>query len=39
MIRKGLAVLIPSYDRPEVLDKTLSSWLKSDLVDKVLLVV
>ncbi|MEM2622836.1 MAG: glycosyltransferase [Candidatus Nezhaarchaeales archaeon] len=39
MIRKGLAVLIPSYDRPEVLDKTLGSWLKSNLVDKVLLVV
>jgi len=39
LIRKGLAVLIPSYDRPEVLDKTLGSWLKSNLVDKVLLVV
>jgi len=39
LIKKGLAVLIPSYDRPEVLDKTLSSWLKSNLVDKVLLVV
>ncbi|MEM1582885.1 MAG: glycosyltransferase [Candidatus Bathyarchaeia archaeon] len=39
MIREGLAVLIPSYDRPEVLDKTLSSWLKSNLVNKVLLVV
>jgi len=39
LIREGLAVLIPSYDRPEVLDKTLSSWLKSNLVNKVLLVV
>ncbi|MEM3437506.1 MAG: glycosyltransferase [Nitrososphaerales archaeon] len=38
-MRKGLAVLIPSYDRPEVLDKTLGSWLKSNLVDKVLLIV
>jgi len=39
LTRKGLAVLIPSYDRPEVLNKTSGSWLKSNLVDKVLLVV
>jgi len=38
LIRKGLAVLIPSYDRPDTLDKTLGSWLKSDLVDRVFLV-
>ncbi len=39
MIKKSLAVLIPSYDRPEVLDKTLDSWLKLNIVNKVLLVV
>ncbi|MEM4488636.1 MAG: glycosyltransferase [Desulfurococcaceae archaeon] len=39
MTRKGLVILIPSYDRTEVLNKSSGSWLKSNLVDKVLLIV
>jgi GT2 family glycosyltransferase len=34
----GIAVLIPSYDRPEILETTLPSWLKSDGVSKVFIV-
>ncbi|RLF05018.1 MAG: glycosyltransferase family 2 protein [Thermoprotei archaeon] len=34
----GIAVLIPSYDRPEILEITLPSWLNSDGVSKLFIV-
>jgi len=33
-----IAVLIPSYDRPEILEITLPSWLEADGVNKVFVV-
>ena len=34
----SIAVLIPSYDRPQILKMTLRSWLKANFVDKVFVV-
>jgi len=34
----GIAVLIPSYDRPEMLRITLRSWLEANSVDKVFIM-
>jgi len=34
----SVSILIPTYDRPEILDITLPSWLKAKHVDKVFLV-
>jgi len=34
----GIAVLIPSYDRPEILGITLRSWLEANSVDKVFIM-
>jgi len=34
----GIAVLIPSYDRPEMLGITLRSWLEANSVDKVFIM-
>ena len=38
MCTKRVAVLIPSYDRPEILKVTLLSWLKASCVNKVFVV-
>jgi GT2 family glycosyltransferase len=34
----GIAVLIPSYDRPEILKITLRKWLEANFIDKIFLV-
>lgn len=37
--RCNVAVLIPSYDRPRILKRTLKSWLKSRYVSKVFILI